>query len=1217
VVSQRSVGDLTGLSLGSSLEILDRIGRGGMGSVYLALHRDWRLYLAVKSPRPDLLSSDTDKERWLLEAQTWIDLGVHPNIVRCWFIREHNGIPLLFLDYVAGGSLKEAIDQQRFGVCNWTRFLDLAIQVCFGLEHAHASGIVHRDVKPANFLLDDAGRVYVTDFGLVKLQGRSDEQRGQVDLSEVDASLTSTGTVLGTPNYCAPEQWMQHDVGVPADLYAVGVVLYEMCVGQLPFEAGTGPMGLGQLLTQVLTQDPTPPSHLQPSIPPRLEAIILRLLAKEPKDRHASAAALREDLIDLYQELAQEAYFRPLPKPVEAVVDVLNNKAVSLFSMGRRKPAEQTWQQALRLDSLHPDVVYNRGWLMWRQGRTSAQELATLLRQVKVTYPRGAVHCGLAHLLGGEAEQAEANLTQAIEAGESLTDSSVWRHLGDACMTQERFTKAAQCYHRALQLNPSDELARSGWEMAEKKTRRKQGRCFYPRLKPLVHLQRQHRLTQVLPAGGGWLWLGPEHMELLPADSARRSWSVHHDIGVRRVALSMPASRIVSLESLPAAAWDFASGSPLESLEHGERYFCLSPSGEQAVVGLVDLRLQDLRSGESGRRLRGHEKQVLCALFCGDRLVTGSCDRTARCWDPERGACLQVFSGHRDYVTCLAYSAETNLLLTGSNDHQARTWRLDTGEQFRVLEESAPVTSVAFASRGKLAVLNVLDGSEPFTSVYDLRSGEMSRRYPGFSRVSPDGDFLVLARQAEGRQVIEIREVSGGCIRRQFWVDEGAVSDLAFSEDGRFFAAVTLTGHFFLYEFDEAYRPMPRELLLTYTRGGQDLEESRELFVRLLRKAEEELERGDTSGSRKTLDEARQVPGYRRDPQARLLTRQLSLQLGRGALNSCWEVRLLAQAGGAGGAPICPLPGQDLLLTANEKILRLWDSQRGNCIRGFPGHSESIRAMDVSRDGSRAVSGSLDRGVRCWDMQSGECLQRVAVSRGGVIALHWLPDSARVLALTNQYYLCGLDFDAAQEVFQEAATGCTWMVGSGGQVVVGGPVLPGRMMVVDARTGQVLRKPAQWKLSSEAGDSALLASAAATYGEGRYVVTASPEGNIHLWDVQEGRHLTRLLEVQAAVTHLAISADGLCLALALENGWVQLWDLEHRALCQVLEGPWGKLTGLAMASDGYELYLLGADQVLRIWEMEWELLDTRTRRQLAETVPKAGLLNRLLKGFRG
>ena len=104
VVSQRTVGDLTGLNLGSVLEIRERIGRGGMGSVYLAHHRDWDLSLAVKSPRPDLLTNDTDKERWLLEAQTWIDLGVHPNIVRCWFIREHEGIPLLFLDYVAGGS---------------------------------------------------------------------------------------------------------------------------------------------------------------------------------------------------------------------------------------------------------------------------------------------------------------------------------------------------------------------------------------------------------------------------------------------------------------------------------------------------------------------------------------------------------------------------------------------------------------------------------------------------------------------------------------------------------------------------------------------------------------------------------------------------------------------------------------------------------------------------------------------------------------------------------------------------------------------------------------------------------------------------------------------------------------------------------------------------------------------------------------------------------
>jgi len=109
------------------------------------------------------------------------------------------GDPLLFLDYIAGGSLKEAIEQRRYGVANWPRVIDLAIQACDGLHHAHVSGIVHRDVKPANLLLDEEGRLFVTDFGLVKLQGAEERPRsrsgGHINVSELDGGLTSTGTV--------------------------------------------------------------------------------------------------------------------------------------------------------------------------------------------------------------------------------------------------------------------------------------------------------------------------------------------------------------------------------------------------------------------------------------------------------------------------------------------------------------------------------------------------------------------------------------------------------------------------------------------------------------------------------------------------------------------------------------------------------------------------------------------------------------------------------------------------------------------------------------------------------------------------------------------------------------------------------------------------------------------------------------------------------------
>ena len=1217
VVSQRSVGDLTGLNLGSNLEILERIGRGGMGSVYLARHRDWNLSLAVKSPRPDLLTSDTDKERWLLEAQTWIDLGVHPNIVRCWFIREHEGIPLLFLDYIAGGSLKEAIDQGRYGVANWPRVLDLAIQACDGLHHAHLSGIVHRDVKPANLLLDDDGRLFVTDFGLVKLAGSADEppREGHIDLSQSDASLTSTGTVLGTPNYCAPEQWMQDDVGVGADLYAMGVVLYEMAVGQLPFEAGPGPLGLGQLLSQVLSEEPTPPSQLQPSIPSALEATILKLLAKEPQGRHASASELRHELAAIYEQIVHAPYPRPVPKPVEAVVDVLNNKAVSLYSLGRKKPAEETWQQALRLDSLHPEVVYNRGWLLWRQGRHTPADLTSMLKQVKVTYPRGAVHCGLAHLLGGEAELAEQNLDAALGEVEAASDSSVWRHLGDARMALDRFADAAQAYQQALKINPLDESARQHLDMAAHKTRRFKGHCLFPKQQALLHIKRQHRLTQVQRAGGGWLWLGPEHMELLPADSGRRSWSVCHDVGLRKVVVSAAADKVIAIEDLPAGTWALDSGLFEGTLSNGERHFGLSPDGLHSLVGLVELRLQDLRSGSCGRPLRGHQKQIMSAIFCGNanRLLTGSCDRTARYWDVEKALCLQVFQGHRDYVTCLAYSRETGLALTGSNDGSARTWRMDTGECFRVLEEGSPILSVSFALQGRFAVVQTWSDHEFFTSLWDLRTGELARRLSGFSRVSPDGEFLVTAHHQEETSHLEVREIESGCLRRTLIVQDGPVSDCCFSQDGRFLAVVTLSGSFYLFEFDEPYRVLPRELMLTNARGGQDLEESRERFIGLLRNAESACTQGEFIAARRFLQEAREVPGYRRDPQARALTRRLGQHLNRGDLLSCWETRLLGSAGGSGPSPILLLPAEHRLLTANEKIVRLWDSQMGNCIRGFPGHSEGIRAMALNEQGTQAVSGSLDRGVRCWDLESGKCLQRVAVSRGGVTALHWLRSGKRVAALTNQYVVCGLDFESGQEVYQVAATGLTWMIGAGDNLWLGGAVAPGRLQLMDGKTGTLVRK----MTSSDSREATLLASAGVVYGDGHYGVSSSPDGRVHLWDLHDGRHLGQLLDIQARASCMAISPDGLCLAIGLENGWVQLWDLEKRLLCQVIEGPWGKLSGLGLSRDSCELYILGSDEVLRIWEMEWELLEQSTRRQLADTLPKGGLLSRLWRGLRG
>lgn len=782
-------------------------------------------------------------------------------------------------------------------------------------------------------------------------------------------------------------------------------------------------------------------------------------------------------------------------------------------------------------------------------------------------------------------------------------------------MCLERYDDAARAYQQALRLNPGDQAARQYLEMALHKNRRQQGRCLFPRPQPLLHMKRQHRLTAVQRAGGGWLWLGPEHMELLPADRARRSWSVRHDVGLRKVAVSAAADKIVAIEEQPAGVWALDSGLHESTLPNGERHYCLSPDGLYSVAGLVEVRLQHLNDGSCSRPLRGHEKQVLCATFCGgqNRLLTGACDRTARYWDVEKAICLQVLQGHKDFVTCVAYSPETGLALTGSTNGSVKAWRLDTGEFFRDLDEEGQIQSVSFARGGRFAVIQSMPDKDHLTSLWDLRAGQRSRRLHGFSRVSPDGLYLLTSRTVEDRHLLEIREVESGCLRRTLQVEDGPVSDCSFSEDGRFFSVVTLAGSFYLFEFDEAYRILPQELMLTYTRGGQDLEESRERFLGLLRQAETACSQGDYLSARKSLEEARGVPGYRRDPQARVLTRRLGQHLNRGALLSCWERKLMPEAGGLGPTPVLALPGGNRLVTAYEKIVRLWDSQLGNCVRGFPGHSQSIRALAPNEEGSQVVSGSLDRGVRRWDLDTGECSGRVAVSKGGVVALHWLPNSSRVVALTNQYLLSVLDFEQEQEIFQVPVTGLSWMVGARNLVWLGGAIAPGRLQTFDGRTGKLVRRFS----SSDASEATLLATAAVTYGEGRYGISAAPDGRVHLWDLTEGRHLGQLLDLQARAAYLAASPDGLCLAIGLEDGSIQVRDLEKRLLCEVIEGPWGKLMGLGLAADSCELFVLGSDQILRIWEIEWELLGQSTRKQLVDTLPKEGILSRLWRGLRG
>lgn len=256
-------------------EILEVIDSGGMGMVYKARDRELDDEIAIKTLHADLVSDDESAiDRFKTEIRL-ARLISHPSVVRTHDFGRWDGTYYLTMEYVEGVTARELIDTR--GQLQVSSTLAIAKQLARSLEVAHRQGVIHRDIKPQNLLLDKDGVLKVLDFGVARLTERS-------------GNITQAGMIVGTPAYMAPEQLLDETVEERSDLYAVGVVLYECLTGRLPFEAGTAVA----LIAKVLTEQAAPPDQVNPEIPQQLSALIIRLLSKETDKRPASATELSE-----------------------------------------------------------------------------------------------------------------------------------------------------------------------------------------------------------------------------------------------------------------------------------------------------------------------------------------------------------------------------------------------------------------------------------------------------------------------------------------------------------------------------------------------------------------------------------------------------------------------------------------------------------------------------------------------------------------------------------------------------------------------------------------------------------------------------------------------------------------------------------------------------------------------------------------------------------
>ena len=301
------------------------LGRGAMGVVYEALDERLGRTVAIKTVLRSHLDNESTAQdyaaRFVREAQAAARLS-HPNIVTVYDFGEHDDLSYIVMEFVSGRELADLFRSgHRFTLL---QALQIMAELLDALAYAHAQGVVHRDVKPANVLVDQAGHVKLADFGVARVSSGTQDR-------------TMPGTMVGTPNYMSPEQILGQPVGSRTDIFAAGVVLYQFLTGRQPFEGG----GMFVVQRRILQEEAPPPSQLFAGLPPSLDAIVARALAKRPEDRYESAAAFAQDLRRVAADYLPSP---PLPvAPGSPLAGTSQPVDVQLDMPPAASPAPQSW----------------------------------------------------------------------------------------------------------------------------------------------------------------------------------------------------------------------------------------------------------------------------------------------------------------------------------------------------------------------------------------------------------------------------------------------------------------------------------------------------------------------------------------------------------------------------------------------------------------------------------------------------------------------------------------------------------------------------------------------------------------------------------------------------------------------------------------------------------------------------------------------------------
>lgn len=682
--------NLLGKSIGR-YHILEQLGQGGMATVYKAYDTHLERDVAVKVIRRNAFSPevlDRVLKRFEREAKSLAKLN-HPNIVSIIDYGEYEGSPYLVMPYLQGGTLKELTGEPMV----YAEAVRLLEPIARALGYAHEQGILHRDVKPSNILISHSGEPILTDFGIAKLLGDSEGQ-----------TLTGTGLGIGTPEYMAPEQGLGKSVDGRADVYALGVVFYELITGRKPYTADTP---LAVLLKQV--HDPLPrPKGYVADLPDEVEKVLFKALAKNPDDRYQESKDFAKALMKLLSGMQVSAPRKENASPIE-----INKPKEGLETKDELEINNQQQAQPVPVPSdvkagTIPATMQVESTLSpgtGKQGNKKGIKAFVFGTGIVVI---GLIVLGIAALaliFSGKPNQIVPRKTSpAVSMSTSTGLHTLIPSLTITTTPTMRPSATAKTREVISPENASQvqELAQSGIiDKISGITYSPDGKQLAIASSTVIYLYDAETLRMLTPFDTGKsvnsFAFSPDGkilasglldgiIELWDA----KNWILLHTLEghdkVESVAFSPDGKTLASAGGWHDGTiklWDVESGS-LKSLQHtlahNETVYTLvySPNGKILASGSLEatIRLWDAESGNLLRPLEWHTAGVMSVAFSPDGkiLASGSSDATIRLWDVERGNVLLTLKDPRFYSSCVVFSPDGRTLASGSYNDKITLW---------------------------------------------------------------------------------------------------------------------------------------------------------------------------------------------------------------------------------------------------------------------------------------------------------------------------------------------------------------------------------------------------------------------------------------------------------------------------------------------------------------------------------------------------------------